>query len=269
MKKNKYDKKFYDMEKKIDFNSAYLLLKATINLYKILKNTGNLNLIEKYPLKSAYILNLSTLSKEMQEMIIKNVISLFNKQYLFMFFIMSLTNEFTLGNMNLVEIYMKSFVATGLIKDIKLNKEVYVITLLDGKKIKFKNILENKKQIDDCSGQCHGFSYYLLKTQAKDRDDIYSVTILEKDIFNRERYHTFLLVNDYVRDFSRNILMKFEDYKKIHDFKVLLCISSKQLLKNLEIKERKNAEFKESTKCDILKYAIDKQMKKEKKLKEV
>lgn len=264
MKKNKYDKKFYDMEKKIDFNSKYVELKAMINLYNALKKTGNLNLIQIYSLNfEPYILTLSTFSNDFQEMIIKNVISLFNKEYLIMFFIRSLTVELTLGNPDLIDTYMKSFVATKLIKDIKLNKKVYEITLLDGKTIKFTKILENKKQIEETVGQCHNVCYHLIKTQAKDRDDVYSVTILEKDFCNRERYHTFLLIDGYIRDFSRNILMKFEDYKKIHNFKVLLCISSKQLLKNIEIKEIKSEEFKESKKCDILKYAIDKQLKKE------
>lgn len=264
MKKNKYDKKFYDMEKKIDFNSKYIEVKAMINLYKTLKKTGNLHLIEKYSLRfEHYILTLSTFSNDFQEMLIKNVISLFNKEYLIMFFIRSLTVELTLGNLDLINIYMKSFIDTKLIKDIKFNKKAYIVTLLDGKTIKFSQLLENKKQIEETVGQCHNFCHLLMKTQAKDRDDVYSVTILEKDFCNRERYHTFLLVDGYIRDFSRNIVMKFEDYKKIYSFKILLFISSKQLFKNLEIKEKKSVEFKESTKCDILKYAIDKQLKKE------
>lgn len=264
MKKNKYDKKFYDMGKKIDFNSKYIEVKAMINLYKTLKKTGNLHLIEKYSLRfEPYILTLSTFSNDFQERLIKNVINLFNKEYLIMFFIRSLTVELTLGNLDLINIYMKSFIDTKLIKDIKFNKKAYIVTLLDGKTIKFSQLLENKKQIEETVGQCHNFCHLLMKTQAKDRDDVYSVTILEKDIYNRERYHTFLLVDGYIRDFSRNIVMKFEDYKKIYSFKILLFISSKQLFKNLEIKEKKSVEFKESTKCDILKYAIDKQLKKE------
>lgn len=264
MKKNKYDKKFYDMEKKIDFNSKYIEVKAMINLYKTLKKTGNLHLIEKYSLRfEPYILTLSTFSNDFQERLIKNVINLFNKEYLIMFFIRSLTVELTLGNLDLINIYMKSFIDTKLIKDIKFNKKAYIVTLLDGKTIKFSQLLENKKQIEETVGQCHNFCHLLMKTQAKDRDDVYSVTILEKDIYNRERYHTFLLVDGYIRDLSRNIVMKFEDYKKIYSFKILLFISSKQLFKNLEIKEKKSVEFKESTKCDILKYAIDKQLKKE------
>ena len=140
MKKNKYDKKFYDMEKKIDFNSKYIEVKAMINLYKTLKKTGNLHLIEKYSLRfEPYILTLSTFSDDFQEMLIKNVISLFNKEYLIMFFIRSLTVELTLGNVDLINIYMKSFIDTKLIKDIKFNKKAYIVTLIDGKTIKFSN----------------------------------------------------------------------------------------------------------------------------------
>lgn len=180
-----------------------------------------------------------------------------------------LTVKLTLKNDELINLYMKSFIATKLIKDINLKGDVFTLTLLDSKKITFSREWDTKKQIDETMGECHNFCYFLMKNYAKDRNDVYSVTILEKDVYNKDRYHTFLLINGYVRDYSRNICIKYEDYKKVHNFKVLLCISSKQLFKNIAIKESKSDEFKNSNTSEILRYAIHKQMKKEKRLKEV
>lgn len=265
---NKYDKKFYDTEKKINFNSKYLELKVMSNLYKVLKNTGNLNLIKSYSLKTEpYILTLSSFPKKVQEMIIKDVIGLLNKERLIMFFMVRLTNMLTLKNEELINLFMKSLIATKLIKDIKLIEDVFIMTLLNDEKIKFSCEWENKEQIEETKSECHNFCYYIMKNYTKDRSDVFSVTILEKGIYSEPRYHTFLLIDGFVRDYSRNICIKYEDYKKIHNFKVLLFIPSNQLFKNIENKERRDKEFKDSNICKILKCAMDKQMKKDKKYK--
>lgn len=266
---NKYDKQFYEIEKKQSILYKYKKLKTNINLYKSLVSTGNIALIKKGSSKIAfYILFLAALDDDLQEKIIANIMNFDNKTDLIMFFMASLTRALTYNeNIENINMIMNSFKKTQLIKNIRLEYDVFYLTMLDGKEISFSKVWDNASDMDKASKECHNFSYYILETTAKDRNDIYSVTILEKDIYNKDRYHTFLLSDGCIVDYARNICMEYDDYKKIHKFKTLQSIPSNQLFKNIEAKEKRDKEFENSNICKILKCAMDKQMKKDKKYK--
>ena len=107
--------------------------------------------------------------------------------------------------------------------------------------------------------QCHAFT----EAACAEYDNVYATTVIMKNHFGKPYYHSFVIKDGLVHDFAQNIVMSFENYKKLFGCKIIMIVEGKQLLKNIERLKERDVEYKENEMCDVLKYAMHKQMKKE------
>lgn len=262
--KDKYDKCFYENEIKNSNTEKIkkLLLKIKYYLH-VLNKSGykdfkivvgkNINFI---------IITLNMMPDYLQEWIINNVINCVNHQSLMLTYIYCLNYFLTTKEYGEVLSVMNSFKKSGIIKDIKLDKNnnTFQMETLDGKLIKFMPEFSNAENIDACRKKCHEVVEYLCKKI----NNIYAVTGIMKNYFGKTYYHSFVVKDNVVHDFAQNIVMNYDSYKELFGCKVIMNIEGKQLLKNINILRARDMEFKQNEMFDILKYAMHKQMKKEK-----
>lgn len=268
---NKYDKKFHSIENERITTKCQKLSLAISLKFRILNIYGRKNLSQVYSFNSneTLVYNFLTLekhSKDFIEWMKKNILSKLNKEALISLFIQNLTSRLIVEDEESINKLMESFKLTGIIRDIKLVKNVFYITLLDGRIVKFTKRLDDLEQVKQYSCNCHSVSYQYFSNMHSDDNETYCVTIIEKGLYNKDRYHTFLLCNGIVHDLARNFVMKYDDYKELFNFKIIMFVKGRQMLSNIENFKNNDPEFKESNTCEVLKYAMRKQMKKEKKI---
>lgn len=242
---NKYDKKFHSVENE-SVNTKYkkLSLASRVRFY-MLNNYGVKYLPElmSYDNNETLVYNFFALEKQPSKFVDwmkTNILHKLNKQALISLFIQNLTNNLVAKDLETINQLMESFKLTELIKNIKLEKDVFYMTLLDGRTIKFTKRLDNVEQVKQYMCNCHNASYQYFSRMFLDDTETYCVTIIEKGLYNKDRYHTFLLNNGIVHDLSRNFVMKYDDYKELFDFKILNFIKGRQMLKNIENLKNRN-----------------------------
>lgn len=271
MKKNKYDKKFHSVEnERIITKYQKLSLAASVKFYVLsnyrVEDLYNLLSSDSHETLVYSFFELDNRPIKFVEWMKTNILPKLNKRALISLFIQNLTNNLVVENLEAINQLMKSFKLTGLIRDIKLVKNIFYITLLNGKTVRFTKRLDDLEQIKQYSCNCHNVSYQYFNRMFLDDMETYCVTIMEKGVYNKDRYHTFLLHDGIVHDLSRNFVMKYDDYKELFNFKIINFVNGRQMLKNIENLKNRNLEFKQSDMCDVLKYAIHKQLKKEKRI---
>lgn len=268
---NIYDKHFYNNELRYNKYTKIEFFKLIFKLYKYLllkkdiKNIKEINyftneksdITEIVPL---ILFNLCYIDKCLVDWIRNNIINKLNKSSVMLLFIQNLCNQITTNNNDILNLLIESFKLTGLIKDIEYNGKSFILTTVDNETIKFSNQLKDIEQIKKYSGICHQISYEYFIDNPNDNISSF-ITILEKNLTNQPRYHSFLLYKNSINDLSRNIHIKFEDYIKLFNPNVILNIKGQDLVKRIEELNNTDNEFKTSTKCDGLKYAILKELK--------
>ena len=190
----------------------------------------------------------------------ENIINKVNKKHLIQLFIQVLNNSLIINDISVTKCYMMSFIDSGLIKNITLDNNIFIITTLDDREIRFTKILVTKEEINDYLQKCHIYSYNLLKSMGEHSSFANSVTILDKNLFNETLYHTFLVYDNVVNDMARNILMSYEDYMYLFEPNIILDINGKTLLDNIDKLNKEDEDFRNSDHFEILKYAMYKQM---------
>lgn len=261
---NKYDKHFYQNEKKYNNKSE---LKCTLlelkYFLKVISETGLKN--AKYVAGSdiaTIAAILSRLDEDLQKYVIDNILSKVCKETLLIIYVNMLTNYLTSKKYEQIDVVMKSFKLSGLIKDIELGekKAAFQIQTLDDKLIQFNNALDTEEDIKFNYRNCHAATELALKQLSKE-NEIYGATLVMNNVFNTPYYHSVIVYNGTVNDFAKNIVMDFEDYKYLFGGKVIMMVEGKQLLRNIERLKERDVEFKNNKKCDVLNYAMHKQMK--------
>ena len=153
---------------------------------------------------------------------------------------------------------MKSLVDTGLVKSIKLKNNIFILKTLDNRKIKFTKLLDTLDEVNRFKKNCHSSSFIIMNKL--NSNDTNCVTILEKDVFYNERYHSFLVHNNMVNDYARNILISFDDYMFLFEPNVIYNENSEIVLRNIIELNSSDMEFRKTEYCYLLKYAINKQI---------
>lgn len=262
--KDKYDKCYYENEGKnlkVENIKAELLKlkyyihvlnKAGFNDFKVVLGS-NINCIA---------IMLSMMNDYWQKWIVNNVINCVNKETLILTYINQLNCLLSIQDYNKIDIVINSFKKSGIIKDIKLNKnkDMFILQTLDDQYIKFTSEFRNEQDVKTANRHCHGFTEAAIKQY----DNIYAITVIMKNYFGKSYYHSFVVKDGIVHDFAQNTVMSFENYKKLFGCKIIMSIEGKQLLKNIERLKERDVEYKENKLCDVLKYAMYKQIKKEK-----
>ena len=206
------------------------------------------------------ICNFSIYKDEVQQWFKENIMNNLNKENIILSFMQYLNNELVNNNANNIKELMKSFISTGLIKNIEFINNMFVITTLNAKKIKFGKLLKTKEEIDIFAGKCHGICYEFIKRNENISSEMQSVTILEKNLYGYTRYHSFLVWNNTVYDFARNILISYENYKDLFNNEIINCIRGDELLKVIKQLETADKEFKANNGYRVLKLALHKQI---------
>lgn len=159
---------------------------------------------------------------------------------------------------------MASFQETGLIKDIVYNeaKALFRLTTLDDDKIYLKNVFE-KDEIDDtlkAHGYCHQCTYNILKNN-KNNENLYSVSVIEKNLIGKNSIHSFVAINNFLIDYAHNVMMKYDDYVKLVHTKKIMYVKTDRIIKNIDKLYDKDKEF-DNNQAQMLNYALHKYMKK-------
>lgn len=259
--KNKYEKCFQENEGKmvVKEKTKVELLKLKYYLQVLTKSgfsdfkfvTGmNINFI---------IQSLGTMNDYWQEWIRNNIINRVDQQSLMLNYISCLNYFLATKDYKRLDIIIDSFKKSNIIKDIKLNKGVFYLLTLDNQYIKFTNEFKGEKNIKICNKHCHEAVEYFCKNV----DDIYAVTAIMKNYFGKTYYHSFVVKEGIVHDLALNTVMSLENYKKLFGCKIIMFMEGKHLLRNIERLKERDVEYKENEMFDVLKYAMHKQMKKE------
>ncbi len=196
-----------------------------------------------------------------QDYLKKKILNRINNGYLYFFYIKESCNRLLDKKFDALDDLLKSFVATGLVKEAKVIQSdkknfIEIITNSD-EKIRYSHISLKKDLIDAYKGNCHIVTSYFLKNCEKSNN---AVVVLENNELFGEYYHSFLLEDGIMYDFAHNIMMGYENYLKLIKPKILVCSDSNTILNG--IKELKNNKsFVDSEYVDILKYAMEKQSK--------
>ncbi len=271
---NKYDRYWHSTEGIHLKLSKLKRKKFEIILYKyFFENYGFKGLLESYKIKDEdfakeIIIGINFFNEDIQKWVRENILNRLNSKDIICRFIINLANSATKNDEKLATQFAECFVKTKLIKGISCEDGIFKIKTLDGRIISFSKRLNSEEEIDMMRSNCHQImGDYFKKFQ--DDNDSYCMTILDRGLYGEPMYHSFLLYHGIVNDYARNFIMSWEDYKYLFNPEVIMCIPGKQLLGNLERLNKKDKDFNDSKMCAVLKYALNKQMKKEKRLKEV
>lgn len=261
-----YEKYWYKTEGINRIKNNLINTKYTIKIYSYVSKKYGIETAKKLykdfdkNITKRLIFGLWLFDENLVNWIKNNIINKLNKESILGSFIELLNNTLTTKDETLRNIYIKSLKQSGLVKDIEYKKYHYIITLLDDKKIKISNIITKEETIDKIEGKCHLLAHeYILK---HNKPNIYLVTILEPSMYGLDMYHSFIVDNDYVIDYTRNILMKYEDYINTLKPNIIICKERNEILSDID-KLRNDKTFKNDSTEDILKYALHKRIYKE------
>lgn len=256
---NIYEELWYETE---GGNIKNLKLKYSLKFYRYSLIHYGMKITKKFYTKMKfnvpYIIlgDYSLFSQKLKKWIKNNILNELNKEKIINLCIHSINNCITEKNDKCRDLYIKSFKELGVIKDIEIDNEVLKITLINNKEYKLLRLLKNKDEISCFERNCHDICYKYFK---KNNSDITSnvVTVFERDLFNRKQYHSFILKDNIVYDYSRNIATSFETYKTLFKPEILINDLGMNILEEIEELERFDNDFIEVKNwCPILKYTL-------------
>ena len=201
-----------------------------------------------------FVLGVHLLNPNVQNWVRDNILTILDRESILGVFIECLNNSNTKNNKKMIDIYIKSIKILGLVKDVEYMDDYFILTTLDDEQIKFSNVFKNVEGINKVAGRCHNLSYRYMNKH-KDKGNVYSVTIIEPDFYGQGMYHSFIVRDDFVIDYTRNIFMKFSDYKKILKPNIILYIEANDFFDKLN-ELNNNEKFKNDNTADVLKYAL-------------
>lgn len=207
--------------------------------------------------------NFYNFSEDSRNNLMKSVISKINKGALYNFYIRTSCYELMTKEFKYLDKKLRSFVQTGLVTNAEVsdNKKIIKIILPDDTEVKYMN-LDSKGNLAKASNtECFNVISGILK---KTDEKASVVVVLEdREIFGKY-YHCFIVKNNIVSDFAHNIVMKYEDYLRLINPKVLICEDRETVLSEISRLENEKS-FEESNYVDVLKYAMNTQKKSSKK----
>lgn len=269
---NQYKNWYYEHEGKyyalnVAFRQAF---KQTLQ-NKLPKHSISFNrkMVEQLDEHSAFIRtleNLSSLTNPLRAYVKDQITACISPTYLvraYMELLSDLTYDTYFNNRKTV---MKSFKETNLIADIAYNKKEksYTLTTLNGKEIRFKSLWKKEEDALENKQFCHRVTLSLLRDHVLNHHKVFAVTVEEEYIVKTPMYHTFLIYNGFVHDGARNLLLKYEDYEELIHPTIISFTEGKELLTNIKEMQIKDQAFNELKWEPLLKYAMHKQMIKEK-----
>lgn len=257
---NKYEELWYETE---GSNIKKFKLKFSLKFYKhMLMNSGinSTRMLYKkmgFDVPHKILGNLCLYPLNEQTWIKNNILNELNKEKIISLFVQNINNSLTENNDKFKTLFINSLMLVDGIKKGEFSNGILIITLDDNREFKFLKLLNTTDEILKFRNYCHGICYDYFKIH-KDSDACI-VTVFEKDLFNRKQYHSFIVENNVVLDYSRNIIMNYDKYKELFLPEVIMYLKGKEVLKNIEELEKNDSDFNELKKwCPVLKYALHK-----------
>lgn len=256
---NEYEELWYETEGK---NIENLWLKYSLKFYKYTLSHGGLKITNKFFKKMGvdvpYKLlgDFSLFSNEIKKWLRDNLLKEINKEKIINLFISAINSSITENNKELRVLYISSFKEMNIIKSIKLEKDgLLIITLKNNEQIKVLRILKSSEEVRKYRNNCHQLCYEYFKLKNDKNANI--VSVFECDLYNRKQYHSFIVKDNIVYDYARNIAMSFSSYQKLFKPEIIMNINGMDLLKSIEELENKDKDFNSLDKWQpVLKYAL-------------
>lgn len=266
---NKYEETFHIYEGKFREISKIKNRLLCVKYYRfILEKLGKKECLKiyntyKFDIILKEICCFNELDELLQKWLLENAIPEINKESLISHFLEFLNDSVVYNNTELRKTLMSSMKLIGLVKDIIYEENnIFILTTNNNERIKFIKSSKTVEDIEKNRNRCHNIAYdsIVCESNLKVINKCTVVTILEKDIYNSTRYHSFIIYDGVINDFARNIIIKIEDYKKLFKPEFILNIPAEDFITDIKIVESKDKEFKEANLCKVLKYSIHKQM---------
>lgn len=269
--KNKYDDFFFKTEKKYVLirNLKLLNIANKIIIESFLKSKKRYNTSKWHALFDRWMFGYSTFDEKTKKIIDDNIFKKLNPVNLINIFMLCLTDSITHQD-EYLNIYINSFIQSGLIKNLTYNKNknFFTLTTNNDEIIKFSNLIEDINQLKNNRGSCHSLvKFLLIDDNPNNLENLYGVTIITTNFFNKPQYHSFVVKDNYVYDFAHNINISFDDYKKLYNPKIIYKVTKNDLIKSIRHYNETDPDFSNSKGPDFLKCAMHKQMAMKKKTK--
>ncbi len=241
-----------------DFELSLLLFEFKVAFYKLHDSVKFKDLDNHFCL-TVILDKFYTFSPTHQQFLIKKILGKISNNAIYLFYIQMTCHLLIEKRYDELGKTLKSFVATGLIKNAEVSDDKVIIKIIlpDNTEIKYSHIQEEKELLDEYRGECHNVTLYFLKNCENANGA--AVVLEDRELFGKY-YHSFLLENGIMFDLAHNIMMKYEDYLKLINPTVLILEDRNTILNNIKELEN-NKSFVDSEYSDILKYAISKQVK--------
>lgn len=252
---NKYDKGFWEFEQQ--YKETTKLINNELKKQYSLKVSGNE--IDNDYLHSI-CLNFHLYSPKLKQWINKKVLPYFTNETLISYYLIHLTDALMLQDKSQLNVLMSSFKEIGLIKDIKLCHNNFILITNDNEVIKLKNFFNDESVRQQFKNRCHSGCEFLIRNEANLGEGSYIITIKDRFVGKKPIYHSIILTGKgYIIDPARNMLIKLEDYKKLLKPQVIMLMTKEQMLKEIEILKEIDEQFSQSKLNNVLKLAINNQ----------
>lgn len=267
---NKYEREWKEQELKSNEREDQLLNQVMDKIkIELVKRNPNEKYILSVPnsqlfsvvMTKIYCFDDQTITLIIQEL--KN--STFCKNAILLSLLRSYINSFYKDNKQLQQDLTESMKIHGLIQNImKIKDKTYRL------------ITPNNYTIDFCSGwpteelaikvahDCHTQTHLYLNETAENRKFVANVCRI-KNLFGEEIYHSFISEDDNIYDLANNLIMKSKNYNLLFEPKLIAQFDQNELNDTIEqlIKDDKDFTTTIENNSELLKCAMAKQMKKE------
>ena len=263
---NKYERKFKTEEKIPSFINS-IALKALFHRFNrnVLKTHDFIKHKDLDNSLSYYLIfgKLSLYSDEEFAYIQEHIINKMDTNEIYRFYLQHLSDLLCLRDYKKLTISLLSFMRTGLIKDAEIYDDggLFIeLVMPNGEKIRFSNASANKDSVSKFRGNCHSVTNFIINSDILDEErDNELAVVLEKNALFGSGYHSFVIVDNIVRDYAHNIRIDYDNYLKLINPTVI--VKEKVSVVKEEINElEKDKSFSICSYSNILKYGMSKQL---------
>ena len=168
------------------------------------------------------------------------------------------------NNQEIIQNIVESAKILGIIQNITLEKGCnYKLTTTNNYTTTFTYGWDTLNAAIEAIGQCHRITQACLMEKG---DTLKCVAVVSKmpKYFNNPIYHSYIIHGEKVYDMAMNLIMRQDDYYKLFTPTPIASFTKEEFANTLEQLQTEDEDFRNTNIDVLLKCAIAKQMKKEK-----
>lgn len=175
----------------------------------------------------------------------------------------SFNNSLLTGDEETLKNIIESAKILGCAKDITLKEEnTYKLITPNDNVVLFTQCYDNVSDATTVQNKCHGVTRACLMARGETHDCIAVVSKMPTH-FNNLIYHSYIIQNNKVFDISMNLVMGRDNYHKLFGPQPIATFTKQEFDDTLEQLENEDEDFSNANIDELLKCAMAKQMKKE------